>query len=350
MDFPDPSDYTLKFNQLSEKLIGVSERMLEEYCYDMIAEPTIWGTCLLLNYGTDGIENFRYLLKQIRSKMISENEFNEEIYVTIGIGYETTEPQELYRAVRSAQNAVMNRLRLGNNRLIGVLQMTDEPETDIPLSSLRTDFKKVFWEKIEMYDMNGVEKILNELKEVCIKNEEIDGRCLFSICNEILDLFSFALQQEQGMPSSKEEREEFLQEFPKCLTIEDVFVCLICLITDRMQRRISQGYERELQPIVDAKEYILKHYRESVTLDDISRYVGFNATYFSTMFRQKTGETLTEYIQRVRMERSKEILRNSEVRIADIPELVGIGDAKYFSKQFKRVYGVTPSKYRKLLG
>ncbi len=50
------------------------------------------------------------------------------------------------------------------------------------------------------------------------------------------------------------------------------------------------------------------------------------------------------------MEKARELLKNKEIKVNDIPELIGIGDAKYFSKQFKKVSGLTPSQYRKFFG
>ena len=88
---------------------------------------------------------------------------------------------------------------------------------------------------------------------------------------------------------------------------------------------------RETRPITDAKRYIQQHYQEALRLEDVSSAAGFNATYFSTLFKK-----------------AKELLSGDGLSVQDVAEMVGYRDLKYFSKLFKKVTGVSPSDYKKL--
>ena len=132
--------------------------------------------------------------------------------------------------------------------------------------------------------------------------------------------------------------------------MDEVFEKFLGLISMIIEKEIEQNRMVEIKPIKMVKSYVQNHYAQQIKLEEMSEMAGFNSAYFSTMFKKETGQTLTEYILQVRMEKARELLKNKEIKVNDIPELIGIGDAKYFSKQFKKVSGLTPSQYRKFFG
>ena len=71
-----------------------------------------------------------------------------------------------------------------------------------------------------------------------------------------------------------------------------------------------------------------------------------NASYFSRLFKKETGEGVIDYINKVRIERAKVLLRNTDLKSSEICSMVGVLDSKYFSKLFKKMEGLTPSEYR----
>ena len=105
---------------------------------------------------------------------------------------------------------------------------------------------------------------------------------------------------------------------------------------------------REMRPITEAKRYMQQHYRESLRLEDVSSAVGFNATYFSTLFKKETGQNFMDYLTELRISKAKELLCGETLSVQDVAEMVGYSDLKYFSRLFKKATGVSPSDYKKL--
>ncbi len=93
-------------------------------------------------------------------------------------------------------------------------------------------------------------------------------------------------------------------------------------------------------------EYIEKNYQDRITLDTMARVVYLSQAYISRIFHKETGHSFTEYLNRVRVEHSKSLLRSGQIRIADIAAAVGFEDQSYFTKVFKKHTGVTPGHYR----
>lgn len=93
-------------------------------------------------------------------------------------------------------------------------------------------------------------------------------------------------------------------------------------------------------------QYLSTHYQEKITLEDVARWVYLSPTYFSHVFKTEMGESFTAYLNRIRIEHSKELLRHKNIRLTDIALLVGFEDQSYFTKVFKKLVGVPPLQYR----
>ena len=74
--------------------------------------------------------------------------------------------------------------------------------------------------------------------------------------------------------------------------------------------------------------------------------MGLSQNYLCTLFRQQTGRTLNDFILHVRVETAKELLTDTQMKLYEISNRVGIADPNYLSFVFKRDTGVTPSAWR----
>ncbi|MGE6414804.1 response regulator transcription factor [Planococcus kocurii] len=93
--------------------------------------------------------------------------------------------------------------------------------------------------------------------------------------------------------------------------------------------------------------YIEQHYTEPLRLSEIAAHFHFNASYLSSYFSTHHKEGFSEYLNRVRIKKSMELLENSQVSISNISGMVGYSEHSYFCKVFKRITGMSPGKYRK---
>ena len=100
--------------------------------------------------------------------------------------------------------------------------------------------------------------------------------------------------------------------------------------------------------IVDVMDYIENNYSEiNLTVKKLASYVYLTPTYLSSLFKKETGKTISEYITEVRISKSLEYLSDHRVKLYEIAKRTGYSDANYYSKAFKKIKGMTPSKFRK---
>ena len=93
-------------------------------------------------------------------------------------------------------------------------------------------------------------------------------------------------------------------------------------------------------------QYIGEHYSEPITLREAAEHVYLTPPYLCRIFKKETGVTFNEYLNRIRVNKAKELLANRKLRLTDISLLVGFEDQSYFTKVFKRITGMLPSVWR----
>jgi len=104
--------------------------------------------------------------------------------------------------------------------------------------------------------------------------------------------------------------------------------------------------QKNQQAIQKAAEFIQKNYRNKLTIEDIAQEVYLSPCYVSRIFKQGLGCTLMEYLTRVRVEKAKIMLKNPKYNVMQVAEESGFEDPGYFTRVFKKLEGVTPSRFK----
>lgn len=95
------------------------------------------------------------------------------------------------------------------------------------------------------------------------------------------------------------------------------------------------------------EHYIEENYRSKISLDEIAAALHANGSYLSRLYKNKTGRNLFDAILDRRIEAAKEYLLHTDMKAYEISETVGMEDAGYFSRMFKKKTGVSPKEFRK---
>src|SRR5947209_15124284 len=111
--------------------------------------------------------------------------------------------------------------------------------------------------------------------------------------------------------------------------------------------------QRNAEPpvIARAKQYIQENQAEDLSLGQVAKAVNTSTFYFCKIFKKITGINFTDYLSRVRIEKSKNLLLNPNLRVSEIAFEVGFQSLTHFNRVFKRILGQSPTNYRaQLLG
>ncbi|RKP54094.1 response regulator [Cohnella endophytica] len=122
--------------------------------------------------------------------------------------------------------------------------------------------------------------------------------------------------------------------------VTDYFVQVCKWIRESKESAVPKIFE-------DARHWIRDHLHEDSSLNGLAEYLHLSPKYVSSRFKQVTGESFADFLNRVRFERARELLLDPTQKVSQIAEAVGYGDTNYFSIAFKKNTGWTPSEFRK---
>ncbi|KRE99869.1 hypothetical protein ASG89_27485 [Paenibacillus sp. Soil766] len=142
-----------------------------------------------------------------------------------------------------------------------------------------------------------------------------------------------------GLPAS--------QEITKIQTIDELRDWLEIKISGISSQRGGSEHSKHKEAIDFMIHYAHEHYAEDIALEDLSKQLYLTRNYLNRMFKKATGETFTNYLIRVRLEKAKVLLAEGKHMIYEISEKVGYKNVAYFSSIFKKHYGMNPSELGK---
>lgn len=125
-------------------------------------------------------------------------------------------------------------------------------------------------------------------------------------------------------------------------------------LKDWFDRAYVQQYEINIDEnsgkalIQKSIEYMQEHFRDSLTLTDISRTIGLSVSYFSYLFKQETGKNYIEYLNEIRLLATMKDLMNTDEKVVVVAQKNGFQNLEYFSRYFKKQTGESPARWRKL--
>lgn len=98
--------------------------------------------------------------------------------------------------------------------------------------------------------------------------------------------------------------------------------------------------------VEEAIQYIHSHYQEDITISVVADYMELSEGYLSRMFKKETDYTFTNYLTYYRIRLAMNLLKDCRVKVYEVADRIGYSDTAYFSAQFKKIVGLSPSEYQ----
>ncbi len=199
---------------------------------------------------------------------------------------------------------------------------------------------------IEMPHGSGLE-LVEWMKTKCVESEVIflTGHAEFDYAKQAIkyDVREYFLK-----PVKKEELELGIQKAVATSIIKKKIKQLnISAQQNNIQNdEIHQEQKQDKSYVKIVKEYLELHYNEDISRKTLAEILYLNPDYIARLFRKQTGKSISEYLLDYRMEKAYALLYDSDKTIRRIAEAVGYDNVSYFIKQFRRIYGKTPTECR----
>lgn len=199
------------------------------------------------------------------------------------------------------------------------------------LSELFNKLPVITLEKIESVSRMMLHMIDYILEEAVLKTELLEFNQRF-----------FSLNNPEISPEYAEKYANlFKKENSKFVDLRENF-------SHELKEEKSLKASKKISPLLKpALEYIDKNYNEKISLNKMASVCNISTSYFSKLFKRELGENFTDYVNRVKIIKAKDLLESTDAPIINISLNLGFDDCGYFIKVFKKNEGVTPAVYRK---
>ncbi len=187
----------------------------------------------------------------------------------------------------------------------------------------------------------------------------------------VLDFFSFFVRQpDLTLVQLKEQARDIMMEVKKILSaylqtdvisssssslesvlsisfdieaVKEYMLKVLTGIAELLKERSTYSSDHVIDNV---KLYIHNHFTQDLTLERVSSLFYLNPSYLSYLFKEKTAENFTDYINKLRIEQAKNLLRSTDDKVYKIAKTLGYDNPKYFFRVFKKMTGTTPENFR----
>ena len=280
------------------------------------------------------------VLRPVWKKLAAEVAENFPFQICGGVSKRFSGYDEICKAVRAAMDAMSDQFyQSGDLFFAGCAPKAVGAFTSMDLETLQLCVDTGEWEE----GRKVIRTVFGQMRE---QRTQVDF-CRMTGLGLLAILYSMAakyqidlhmVQTEETVPLSKQ-----IDESTSCDGLEGIL--LTCY--DRLAGAIQDG--RKISKLVSVViDHIRKNYcSSSLSLKELAEAAHSTPAYVSSLFKKEIGVSVTEYITSSRMKlAAKLLLQNPDLNLVSVSEQVGYEDPYYFSRCFKKQYGVPPSKYR----
>ncbi len=341
LDYDDECIMPPSLRIVEEKTVQTFSQELNGLCQTEISYFSEGCGGMLLGFGEEQKESIRKRLRNGLDQLRAQSDLFGKVTFSLAAAPPITDVQELREAGRQAQLLLKERLVQGSRKMLETMPQRSEWKNDIMLKP----YRQAVMELAEAYSSRTIEESIDRLEQEAARLNA-NGAEIYETIRAAAHLF---LQQPQVV-DGKEKYERFVSRMAHIGQTDRLFALLRKTIISETEVLMEQQHSAGTRPIRLAKEYVLQHYQDPITLEKVCEEVELSVSYFSSLFKKETGENFVRFLTRTRMERAKELLAQTNLSVAEICMQVGYSDLKYFTQTFRKETNLSPGQYRKLYG
>lgn len=267
----------------------------------------------------------------------------EGISVSIGISAVSGKLAELPRLYAQAVSTGQHKFRLGRGQIIRCEDIADrEASYAPPYAELQDEIADILHQRDRQEAARLAERLFGDMQPYALEHQAKDA-CLAIILHIRLALASMGLKQEAGW-SSPEPLWERLNEVETLEEMKGWIGEVFAVAFDSLEYNHSHQYGRIID---EAIKFIKANYQHKITVKSVADALLYSSNYLNHLFKQHTGETILEFITKVRVEEAKRIMAEEpSIKMYALAEAVGYSQESYFRNVFKQHTGLTPREYK----
>lgn len=262
---------------------------------------------------------------------------------TVGIGSMAYSYEEIHVSYRDALTAIHNKMISGQGN---VIQFDKLHSGQHSFNYFPAEIHENLIVLLRLKDLKGIEEQLGQVFHD-MRSSELTFDNAYTVLMGLVSLcLSFAI--ESGQSTSELLGPDFSphQTIRSMTTIEQSHDWMLDLYRTVLTQSKSSRPSKSKNLYEAAVEYIQANYQDSeLSVEGISREVFVDVSYLRKIFKKEGNVSVSDYITSIRMQKAKELIGEGNYKLIDVTEKVGYSDPNYFSKSFKKRFGMTPTDF-----
>lgn len=260
----------------------------------------------------------------------------------------------LFMTVAFFENAAQTRRMLDNEQSVYIQGQISDYLFHIKQSEAPSPYpfrdEKRFLQALGKGDQKQAQALLNELLGYILFETGGNMSLIHNRVHELLVLSSRTVIESGGDPVYVDGLlQKYRQNMPQMQTMEQLSLWLSRVIRALVTDQLSNQKARHSDLIYRTIQYLQSNYSRKLTLDEVADHVHISPTYLSRVFKRETGASMVDFLNRIRIEKSKELLMDDKLRLIEVALQSGFESQSYFNRMFRQSSGMTPQQYRKLM-
>lgn len=259
---------------------------------------------------------------------------------SVGVGNDMVGIPGIPESYRSSEENVRLQFYDGSGRVFD--HNTGNSGKFVPEKGLLGSFKEALRNGQKENALDIIEKLTFSVQNQRSSNIENIKNIYFNLLLIVIEA-----ARERGLIGSAEENEnsyiwQDIDRFRFLSELSEYLENNVIAILTHMRKENSEN-----KKICEINKYIRENvFDQDLSVQAVAHHFFLNHQYLCSFYKKATGYTLNDFMTEVRIEKSKELLKDSRKRVVDVASAVGFGDPNYFSSLFKKYTGLTPSEYR----
>lgn len=317
-------------------LNNIAEEMMEKSNAGLSFVDNDNRICLL--FYTNKVKEYNLEVHRIcREFQETVHHAKKDLYLSVGIGIYVDSLMDLSRSYDSAGDALAHQYSKGG----GIILDSEDALHKGDLNELKEIYQEVAV-SLHKNEKDEVVQTLEKLKQ-WLKAGNLTSIEVVSYLHQVQRIIVETVQERN---ESFEMQEKDFDAISAAKNLNEAMQIIMSFALKALDSAASVMQSAKEKQSLLAVEYLNLNYANSdLTLNDICDYLGISTSHFSNLFKEETGKTFLEYLNGIRMEKAKQLLRETSLKNYEIAEKVGFDDPHYFSIVFKKATGMTPKKY-----
>lgn len=298
----------------------------------------------IFNWKEDSLD----VIYELFQKIVFELGKFLDISVSVGISRVITSVLNIPISFKECINALQYKFYTGKSSILSVSDISESINKAKYLDIYKVETELA--NAVKVGDILETEKITKDIFSYLKANNNYGMDYIKNISSEIILILSRTIYEAgEDIDDIVYDKFNILKNIQK---VENIFELetYVASILEKAAEYFSKKYIRKNDKVIsDIKNIISSQYMTEISVNKISKMIYLSPNYISLIFKKETGETITDYLTRIRIEKAKNLLKNTELQIQKISEMVGYEDASYFSKVFRKITGIHPLRYRSFI-